>query len=246
MSLALRQICLVAQALEPATRALGAAFDLAIGHRDPEVAHFGLENALLPVGSDFLEIVAPVRPGTAAGRHLDRRGGDGGYMVILESDAAEWHADRIRARGVRLAFEVRRPDYLGFQFHPGDTGGAFLEIHWTPSVTDPAALYAPAGPDWRQAVRTDRVRGLAAARIQSADPLALARRWGDLLDRPVALDEAGDPVIALDRGALIFTLARDGRGEGLGGVDLIAGPRGPAGPLTLCGTRFQVLDRPAG
>jgi len=37
----------------------------------------GLHNFLMPVGSNFLEVVAPSREGTAGGRYLDRRGGDG-------------------------------------------------------------------------------------------------------------------------------------------------------------------------
>ena len=42
-------------------------------------AEFGLENTLMPVGRNFLEVVAPIQEGTAAGRYLDRRGGNGGY-----------------------------------------------------------------------------------------------------------------------------------------------------------------------
>ena len=35
---------------------------------DPGVGAFGLENTLLPIGRNFLEVVAPVREGTAGGR----------------------------------------------------------------------------------------------------------------------------------------------------------------------------------
>ena len=42
---------------------------------DPGVAKFGLENTLMPIGRNFLEVVAPVETGTAGGRYLDRRNG---------------------------------------------------------------------------------------------------------------------------------------------------------------------------
>ena len=50
------------------------------------VEKYGLVNALMPIGNSFLEVVAPTREGTAAGRCLERRDGEGGYMVILECD----------------------------------------------------------------------------------------------------------------------------------------------------------------
>ena len=78
MSLALRQIALVAARLAPVEQALTTVFDLTTCHRDPAVGQYGLENVLLPIGRQFLEVVAPTRDETAAGRFLARRGGDGG------------------------------------------------------------------------------------------------------------------------------------------------------------------------
>ena len=82
MKLSLRQIALVASRLTPIEQALIDIFDLSPCHRDPAVAAYGLENVLLPIGRQFLEVVAPTRDATAAGRYLERRHGDGGYMVI--------------------------------------------------------------------------------------------------------------------------------------------------------------------
>ena len=82
----MRQICLVARSLAPVVDELRAGLGLEVCHRDPGVGKYGLENALFPVGDGFLEVVAPVREGTTAGRYLERRGGDGGYMVILQCD----------------------------------------------------------------------------------------------------------------------------------------------------------------
>jgi transcriptional regulator CtsR len=101
--LRLRQICLVAAALEPAIAALAETLRLSVCHRDGNVARYGLVNALLPIGRSFLEVVAPTRPDTAAGRYLERRRGDGGYMVILDCDDIERRRRHMEAIAVRIA-----------------------------------------------------------------------------------------------------------------------------------------------
>src|SRR5204862_4529344 len=53
---------------------------------DTGVAHFGLQNAVYAIGDTFVEIVSPIRDDTAVGRHLDRTGGDSGYMAMFEVD----------------------------------------------------------------------------------------------------------------------------------------------------------------
>ena len=67
----LRQICLVAPHLEPVIPDIAAIMGLAVCYRDSNVAKYGLENALLPVDTILLEVVAPFRDGTAAGRFID-------------------------------------------------------------------------------------------------------------------------------------------------------------------------------
>src|SRR5438309_4029256 len=71
--LRLRQICLVAPQLEPVISDISAIMGLSVCYRDGNVAKYGLENALLPVDTILLEVVAPTQPGTAAGRFLDKR-----------------------------------------------------------------------------------------------------------------------------------------------------------------------------
>ena len=73
----LRQICLVAPNLEPVVADLQAVLGLSVCHRDPAVRRYGLENALLPMGTNFLEVVAPIEDNTAAGRFIARSGGRG-------------------------------------------------------------------------------------------------------------------------------------------------------------------------
>ena len=77
MWLRLRQIALVAHKLAPIAKDMHDVFDLEVGFRDPGVKTFGLENALFPVGNQFIEVVSPIQENTAGGRYLDRRRGDG-------------------------------------------------------------------------------------------------------------------------------------------------------------------------
>jgi hypothetical protein len=81
---------------------------------------------------------------------------------------------------------------------------------------------------------------MVAAELQSEDPERLARRWSDVIERPVEMRD-GHPVIALDDATLRFTEAADGRGEGLGGLDLACAERGRAGLVQICGIRFRLL-----
>ena len=91
MWLKLRQIALVAENLQPVEAQLIDVMGLKVCYRDPGISYFGLENALFPIGNQLLEVVAPIKEGTAGGRYLERRGGDGGYMVITQCDE---HAPR--------------------------------------------------------------------------------------------------------------------------------------------------------
>ena len=202
--LRLRQVCLVAADLAREAAAIQSLFGLEECHRDPNVARYDLENVLFPVGTDFLEIVAPTRPGTAAGRFLERHQGRHGYMVILDCDDPEARARHCAAIGVRTANLIRHERYLGVQLHPKDTGGAMIEFNRTDGGAEPTGPYAPAGPAWQKAIRTNVTRCMLAVEIESPRPAETADRWGAVLQRPaVALGGDGRRIV-LDSGAIHF------------------------------------------
>lgn len=211
----LRQLALVARELAPVEDDLLAIFGLEVAYRDPVVHQWGLENIVVPVGNQFLEVVAPTRDGTTAGRYLDRRGGDGGYMVILQCEDAKGRDARAERLGLRIVHKSLHADYDGRQFHPRDTGGSFLEVDWAPGFEQDDGSWHPASDNWRPARRTDVVTGIVACEVQTQDAAALRARWADILGRPAVGD-----TIALDIGTIRFTAAVDGRGEGLGGIDI--------------------------
>jgi hypothetical protein len=220
MWLRLRQLALVANKLAPVVDELKTVFGLEVGYRDPGVKVFGLENALLPVGSQFIEIVAPIKDGTAGGRYLERRGGDGGYMVITQCDDHAPRKKRVAELGIRKVMEEDSPHYCAMQLHPRDTGGSFLEIDYQPGGEAPDGPWEPAGKNWKSAVRTDVVKAITAAEVQSPDPNGLAGRWSDIVQIPVVKDAKGNPTIQLENAKLRFVDANDGRGEGLSGIEL--------------------------
>ena len=233
--LRLRQICLVAADLAREAERVKAELGLEECYRDANVAKYGLENALFPVGTNFIEIVSPTRPGTTAGRFLERHGGRYGYMVILDcDDPARWQA-RAESLSVRIANVIRHDNYFGVQLHPKDTGAAMLEFNSTAGGADPMGPYAHAGPNWQKAIRKDVTRALTAVEIESPDPARLAARWGAILDRPVQELGGGKSRIALDSGAITF-LRGPGPEEAFAGVELEAAK---PGTVELCGVRFR-------
>ncbi|MGD9996825.1 MAG: VOC family protein [Ilumatobacteraceae bacterium] len=243
--LRLRQIAIVADALDPAVDALRTHLGIDSAWSDPAVATFGLRNAVLPAGNQFIEVVSPTRSGTAAGRYLERRGGDGGYMVILQTDHHAARRQRVADLGVRIAFQHDTEHYRLMQLHPADTGGSFLEIDEQIGGDALDGPWEPAGRDWQRARRMHVVTGIAAAEIQSSAPRPLAERWAAILDRTAApLDEPGSFAIELDNATLRFVEARDGRGEGLGGIDLVAagGADGSAVPPMIAGLRVRLVS----
>jgi Glyoxalase-like domain len=207
----IRQIALVARELEPVVEDLRAVFDLEVSFRDPGVAEFGLRNAVMPVGDTFLEVVSPIRTGTTAGRFLERRGGDGGYMVILQSDDLAADRRRVEALRARVVWEVSLSDIATIHLHPKDVGGALVSL----DQPRPPSAWRWAGPGWEKKMRTAVVKGIVGAELQAADPGALARRWAELLARSASWDGADVHDIALDEGRLRFVPPRDKRGDGL-------------------------------
>jgi hypothetical protein len=221
MWLRLRQIALVARELAPVQKDLEDVLGVAVCYRDPGVATFGLENALFPIGNQLLEVVAPIRENTAGGRYLERRGGDGGYMVITQCDEHAPRRKRVDALGIRVVGQFDGKEFTNMQLHPRDTGGSFFEIDEQKGhgAHDPDGPWEPAGKTWKSGRRLDRVTGIAAAEIQCDDPKKVAARWSEIAQIPVTT-VGGNPTMKLENATLRFVPCADGRPEGLGGIDV--------------------------
>ena len=257
MSLQLRQICLVARELEPVIEDLTTILGINSCFIDPGVGAFGLENTLMPIGRNFLEVVAPIEENTAGGRYLDRRQGDGGYMVITQADTRETQSE-IRTNAlrneVRIAHETVRDDWHLIQFHPGDLKAAFFEVE-TDSHNDFYGHWNPVGGlGWESKVKQDVTIDYKAVELQGPDPVGLAELWGNVAGLPVTRD--GEILsMNLNNVQIRFVEANDGRGAGLSGLDIEvadrdyiireANKRGcsiDGDVITICGIRWKLID----
>jgi len=218
MWMRLRQIALVAEELAVAESELIEVLGLEVCYRDPGVEVFGLNNILLPVGNQLLEVVAPFKEETAGGRYLERRGGDGGYMVITQVDDHGPRVARVKELGIRTVSYRDGEDYGLMQLHPKDTGGSFFEIDEQrgENAHDLDGPWHPAGPNWQRAKQLGRVSGISAAEIQCDDPGSVASRWSEIAQIPLT-----DNTLQLDNATLRFVECFDGRPEGLGAIDVI-------------------------
>lgn len=230
----LRQIALVATDLDTSAAELGDALGASVCFRDPGVATFGLHNVLFAVGQRFVEIVSPTEEGTTAGRLLERRSGDGGYMVIFQVDDLGPVRERAAEMDVRLVYTADGKGVTGLHFHPRDLGGAIVSV----DQTDNWAAWPWAGTEWMESSSGAAFDDLVGVEIQAADPDGLAERWSAFLDRPVV-----DGVITLDDGGTVrFVSDDDDRGDGVSGISVRAVDRSRAGSkLRVVGVDMKVL-----
>lgn len=203
MDMRLRQICLVAPQLEPVVDDICAVMGLDVCYRDRHVEKYGLVNALMPVDTILLEVVAPFREGTAAGRFIERTGGHGGYMAIFCCDDPDAYATRANAIGVRTANVIDHPPYHGVQLHPRDCRAAFIEFNHTAGSDDLLGAYPPAGPNWQKAIRNDVTQALTEVEMQSPDPQGLAAHWGRIIGIP-ATSNGGEAELQLPNSRFRF------------------------------------------
>ncbi len=245
----LRQIALVARDLAAARAEISGVLGLDYAYDDPGVGKYGLSNAVFPVGTTFLEVVSPKAPGTTAERLLGKRGGDGGYMVILQVDDLAAARARVHDAGARVVDQIDRDGAAFTHIHPKDIGGAILSI----DRMIPKERWEWGGPHWTEHVRTDVSVAIVGAELQAEDPGRMASRWAAVLGRSAEKTNGGWK-IHLDEGEIRFVAALDGRGEGLGGFDVaVRSPSDvhrraealrltdPHGQIILSGARLRLL-----
>ena len=217
----LRQIAFIADKIAPVAERLGAVFGIRSGFTDPEVEVFGLKNVVMPVGGEFLEVLEPFRADASGARYLARRGGDAGYMVILQDDDCFAHRERLKADGVRVIATAPERRYRFTHYHPADCAGVLLSIdsvegdaNWRESKSD----WPPAGRDWRD-FESKISLGIPSVTIQARDPVAAAERWSHLLQKPVT--RVGRAMeLALDPGLIRFVSPVDADGTGVVAMDI--------------------------
>lgn len=210
----LRQVALAAADLETAKQQLFSLLGLDADYDDPGVSEFGLKNSVMALGDTFLEVVAPKTEGTTVGRLLERRGGDGGYMVLVQTDDIQPDHERIDALGVRKIWSADRKQVKAFHIHPKDITGAIVSID---QMTPPES-WLWGGSDWSEHP-AKHVNEIIGVELQAADPEAMAKRWAEVLDQKLTR-EGDNYVVQMNPGIVRFIADSNGRGEGVSGVDV--------------------------
>ncbi|MCA1734960.1 MAG: methylmalonyl-CoA epimerase [Actinobacteria bacterium] len=115
--------------LESAIAAYGDKYGVEPLHREV-VESQGVEEALLPIGGSFVQLLQPVDSDSPVARFLEKRG-EGLHHVayaVLDIDAALAH---LRAGGAKLIDETPRVGGRGARIafvHPADLAGTLMEL----------------------------------------------------------------------------------------------------------------------
>jgi len=237
----LRQVALVAADCENTARQLQEAFSWPEPFHDPGVGRFGLTNAVFAAGDTFVEVVAPVRAATTAGRYLRRRGGDSGYMAIFQMPDLAQARRRLSDAGVRVVWTADLPDIAGTHLHPKDVPGAIVSLDWA----DPPESWRWAGPQWTGHAPAHPSGGVSGLTVEVREPARAAARWAEVLGLSVTGDD-GTAVIRLPEAGqeLRFVPESPGRGEGITEVRLATARPAPA--VQIAGVRFVSAAAAAG
>ena len=243
----IRQIVFAAHDLAAGRAALAALLPLGAPFRDPGVAEFGIDNAVFGFGDQFIEVIAPTRPDTACGRHLARQG-DGGYMLILQTDDFARERARFAALGVRTVFEAAYDDIRAVHLHPKDIGGAIVSV----DQPLPPAAWRWGGPQWRLQPGPAQAQRVVGVTLAANDPAAMAQRWVQVLGLAAPQPLGQGWRLPLDGGSVEF-VAAGVRGEGIDGYTLAVADIGAVqararqiglplqgDALTLMGTRITL------
>ena len=119
---------------------------------------------------------------------------------------------------------------------------------------NPAGPWYPAGRNWEPHVRTERITKLMAVELQAPDAAALATTWSQMLDVPVTRNPSGGAQLVFENASVRFVVAEDGRGTGVGAIDVKAADRAAVlkaaaakglkrsdSQVLVCGVRINLL-----
>ncbi|MGB0998075.1 MAG: hypothetical protein ACPGXJ_07325 [Pseudomonadales bacterium] len=182
----IRQIALCTEDIWPVETAVAQQLEITPVHRDKPGAPIWMYNSVIAVGNTFLEILQPERASAPTQKFLDKQGGPGGYMLLLQVDDLDAARARAEAADVRIVMDAPKRKYHGvngaaIHLHPGDTGGVLTSFDWMEEWDS----WAWGGQAWPWHQRTDVVKGIVGAEISCANPKSVAERFSEFIGRSV-------------------------------------------------------------
>ena len=125
----IEHVALAVQDLDTAVAHYRDVWGLEVSHRE-RVEDQGVEEAMLPIGESFLQLLGPTGPDTTVGKFIEHRG-EGLHHVAYEVPDLEGALADLKERGVRLIDEVPRRGGRGHMIafvHPKGNHGLLVEL----------------------------------------------------------------------------------------------------------------------
>lgn len=125
----IEHIALAVSDLDDAIRHYRDVWGLEVTHRE-RVEDQGVEEAMLPLGESFLQLLAPTSPDSTVARFLERSG-EGLHHIAYEVDDLVGELTDLKAKGATLIDEQPRPGGRGHMVafvHPRGNHGLLVEL----------------------------------------------------------------------------------------------------------------------
>ncbi|WP_162806292.1 VOC family protein [Sphingosinicella terrae] len=172
---------------------------------------YGFYSTMMKIGTTMLEVVEPMRPDHHLNQWLDERGGDGGYMVVMQTFNSEALKARAAAEGLTLTRDLIFRGQHMLQFDYRHFGTHFEFYQYSP----PEDWWGD--PNGRPYPLARVATEIVGAEVAVEDPQAIAAQAARLFG---AGDRDGTRLNFEDR-ALNFVPSR-GNWRGLVALDLRA------------------------
>ena len=132
----IEHIALAVEDLEAAIAHYAEVWGLEVEHRE-RVEDQGVEEAMLPLGESYLQLLGPTGPDTTVGKFIANKG-EGLHHIAYEVDDLEASLAELKAKGVRLIDEAPRRGGRGHMVafvHPKGNHGLLVELIQAPQTT---------------------------------------------------------------------------------------------------------------
>ncbi len=238
----IRQVALCTDDIWREEQSIVSTLGVAGVHRDPPNV-FEMRNVVFAVGDTFLEVLQPTADSAPSATFLSKRGGPGGYMLIMQVDDLDAARSRVGDLAIRVVYDEPPARHHGVEaaaihLHPADTGGAIMSL----DRMDPVDGWAWAGRAWQGHVHTDVVERIVGVELRSANVEALATRFSAMIDRPCSIGDAGEWTIGLDDGIVRVVEGPSGEPDQLVAVEMLATDRSSVGVVhMIAGTEIRLV-----
>lgn len=130
----IEHVALAVADLDAAVQHYADVWGLEVSHRE-RVEDQGVEEAMLPIGESYLQLLGPTGPDTTVGKFVAKRG-EGLHHIAYEVDDLEAALAELKAKGVPLIDEAPRLGGRGHMVafvHPKGNHGLLVELIQKPS-----------------------------------------------------------------------------------------------------------------